>query len=79
MFLCHWLAIALSLSTIFGLGRNPGVMAAYCRDILGKKNIVSIYLSCSPRLQALRFLKRELPPNVSSLLQALIGMSALPC
>lgn len=51
---------ASAFPTIVIEGRNPAVMAAYCRSVLGKTNIISIYLSCSPRMQARRFFKREI-------------------
>ena len=43
-------------------GRNPAVMAKFCRDIIGKDttSIASVYLSCSSRIQARRFIGREI-------------------
>lgn len=43
-------------------GRNPAVMARFCRDVVGKdpNSILSVYLSCSPRIQARRFIGREI-------------------
>ncbi len=56
------------------LGRNPAVMAAYCRRILGKKDVLSMYLSCSPRVQARRFLTREVDKAATDRLEMYLGL-----
>jgi cytidylate kinase len=40
-------------------GRQPAVIASYCRSRLNKSNLIRLYLTCSLRQQALRFIERE--------------------
>lgn len=57
--------------TVIIEGRNPAVMAAYCRT-LGKTEVLSLYLSCSPRVQARRFVGREIDRALSFAIDALL-------
>lgn len=40
-------------------GRNSSVMSTFCKEILQKRQIFRIYLKCSIREQAIRFIERE--------------------
>ncbi len=42
-------------------GRQPAVMATYAQHCLAKKNCLRIYLRCSVKEQAIRFIEREVP------------------
>jgi cytidylate kinase len=54
------LSSSQSLFTIIE-GRQPAVMATYAQRRLGKKNCIRVYLRCSVKEQAIRFLDREIP------------------
>ncbi len=56
-------------------GRNPSVMAKFCRDVIQKdpQYFVSVYLSCSPRIQARRYIGREVELGLSHAINDLIS------
>ena len=58
--------------TIIVEGRNPAVMARYCREVLDKEHITAVYLSCSPRIQARRFVGREIERPLAFRINALL-------
>jgi len=58
--------------TIIIEGRNPAVMAAYCEHVLQKANITTVYLYCSPREQATRYISREIGPELARELTSLL-------
>lgn len=58
--------------TVIIEGRNPAVMAAYCERVLGKTDITTVYLYCSPREQATRYIAREIGPELAKELTSLL-------
>jgi len=58
--------------TVIIEGRNPAVMAAYCEHVLGKQDITTVYLYCSPREQATRYIAREIGNDLAKELTALL-------
>ncbi len=48
-------------------GRNPGTMASFMRHVMGKPNVVRLYLQCSPLEQAIRYVEREIGPAAGTL------------
>jgi cytidylate kinase len=75
----HQLGTAEPEAAIVVEGRNPAVMARYCAEVLDKTDINAIYLSCSPRIQARRFIGREFGNRDFSLkLDALLADGEYP-
>jgi cytidylate kinase len=47
--------------------RNAAVMGTFCKKILGKTNIIRVYLTCSVVEQAIRFIQREISPETAEI------------
>ena len=57
--LCKRIGEGIEKGPLVVEGRQPAVMATYMKQFHQKPNIVRVFLSCSFRDQALRFIKRE--------------------
>lgn len=54
------IASGLASNRLWVEGRQPAVIGRYIQSLTDKKNLHSIYLSCSIREQAVRFIEREI-------------------
>ena len=67
-FLCKRIGEGIRTGPLVVEGRQSALMATYMKHFHHKPNIVRVFLSCSFRDQALRFIKREVRVIIPGLL-----------